>query len=295
MTLLNKLTPARIVAWVVLVLMLLVTVFPLVFVVKTSLVPASDLYTTSTDLLPRHATLIHYKKVLGMLSTEESIAAGGSGANFNISQSLINSILFTGIIVIAQTFNCALAAYAFARIPFRGSKVLFGSFVASMMVPGVVTMIPNFILIRDLGLLNSMAGMVAPFFLMHGFTVFFLRQFFLSLPKEIEEAACIDGAGPFVIFFKIALPLSWAPLMTIATLTTINMWNEFLWPFLIGKEASMHTLPVALQSFKSQTPQGQPDWSGLMAATVIATIPTVAMLFFFGRRIVESVQFTGGK
>lgn len=295
MTLLNKLTPARIVAWVVLVLMLLVTVFPLVFVVKTSLVPASDLYTTSTDLLPRYATLIHYKKVLGMLSTEESIAAGGSGANFNISQSLINSILFTGIIVIAQTFNCALAAYAFARIPFRGSKVLFGSFVASMMVPGVVTMIPNFILIRDLGLLNSMAGMVAPFFLMHGFTVFFLRQFFLSLPKEIEEAACIDGAGPFVIFFKIALPLSWAPLMTIATLTTINMWNEFLWPFLIGKEASMHTLPVALQSFKSQTPQGQPDWSGLMAATVIATIPTVAMLFFFGRRIVESVQFTGGK
>lgn len=295
MILIKKITPARCVAWLVLITMLVVTLFPLLFVAKTSFVPAGELYTTSTQLLPDNPTLSNYKKIFGLLSTEESIAAGGSGANINITTSMINSVIFTGIIVIVQTFNCALAAYAFARIPFYGSKLLFGAFVASMMIPSVVTLIPNFVLMRDLGLLNSMLGMVAPFFLMHGFAVFFLRQFFISLPKDIEEAAQLDGANSFMIFFKIALPLSWAPLMTVATLTTINMWNEYLWPFLIATDDSMKTLPVALQSFKSQTPQGQPDWGGLMAATVIATIPTIIMLFFFGRRIVESVQFTGGK
>ncbi|AJQ95507.1 carbohydrate ABC transporter permease [Gynuella sunshinyii] len=275
--------------------MLVVTVFPLLVVLKTSLVNSSELFDTATDLLPTSPTVVNYEKVLGLLTTEEAIVNGGSGANINILRALLNSAIFTGVIVVVQTFNCTLAAYAFARMRFPGSKILFGAFVASMMVPAVVIMIPNFVFVRDLGLLDTRAGTVAPYVLMHGFSVFFLRQFFLSLPKEVEEAARIDGANPFVIFLKIALPLSWAPIMTIATLTMINMWNEFLWPFLVAKDPAMQTLPVALQSFRSQTPQGQPDWSGLMAATVIATLPTLAMLFVFGRRIVESVQFTGGK
>ena len=210
-------------------------------------------------------------------------------------RALGNSFLFTGIIVTMQTASAALAAYAFARLKFPGRKILFGLFVASMMVPGVVTFIPNFILIKDLGWLNSIPGMVAPFCLMQGFSIFFLRQFFLSIPTDLEEAAILDGASRAYIFFKIVLPLSITPLVTIAMLTGINMWNEFFWPYLVAKEEAQQVLPVALQTFKSQTPQGQPDWTGLMAATAITFLPTILLMVAFGRRIVESVQFTGGK
>jgi multiple sugar transport system permease protein len=197
--------------------------------------------------------------------------------------------------VVVQVTFAAMAAYAFARLRFPGRHVVFGLFVASMMVPGVVTMIPNFILIKDLGLLNTMAGMVAPFCLMQGFSIFFLRQFFLSIPRDLEEAALLDGATPLYIFTRVVLPLSITPLATIAMLTGINMWNEFFWPFLVGKDEALQVLPVALQSFKSQTPQGQPDWTGLMAATAITVLPTLVLLITLGRQVVESVQFSGGK
>jgi len=285
----------RILAWVVLVTMLAITLAPLWMVVKTALLQPSDLYTSSTQVLPAEPTLLNFKKVLGLMSTEEALSLGGSGAQINFMRALGNSLLFTGIIVTLQTASAALAAYAFARLRFPGRKLLFGLFVASMMVPGVVTFIPNFILIKELGWLNSMLGMVAPFCLMQGFSIFFLRQFFLSIPLDLEEAAILDGASRAYIFYKIVLPLSVTPLVTIAMLTGINMWNEFFWPYLVAKDEAQQVLPVALQSFKSQTPQGQPDWTGLMAATAITLLPTILLLLAFGRRVVESVQFTGGK
>jgi multiple sugar transport system permease protein len=130
---------------------------------------------------------------------------------------------------------------------------------------------------------------------MQGFSVFFLRQFFLSIPRDLEEAARLEGASPFCIFRRVVLPLSVTPLATIAMLTGINMWNEFFWPYLVAKDPAQQVLPVALQAFKSQTPQGQPDWTGLMAATTLTVLPTIALLVFLGRRVVESVQFSGGK
>ncbi|MEN9383448.1 MAG: hypothetical protein RI959_331 [Pseudomonadota bacterium] len=291
----NPWSTGRMLAWAVLITMLAITLAPLWMVVKTALLHPSELYTSSTQVLPANPTWLNFKKVLGLMSTEEALSLGGSGAQINIMRALGNSLLFTGIIVTVQTASAALAAYAFARLNFPGRKVLFGLFVASMMVPGVVTFIPNFILIKELGWLNSMLGMVAPFCLMQGFSVFFLRQFFLSIPHDLEEAAILDGASRAYIFYKIVLPLSVTPLVTIAMLTGINMWNEFFWPYLVAKDEAQQVLPVALQSFKSQTPQGQPDWTGLMAATAITLLPTILLLVAFGRRVVESVQFTGGK
>lgn len=288
-------TPGRLLAWAVLLSMLAVTLMPLWMVVKTALMPAGELYTHATELLPSNPTLVNFKRVLGLLGTEESLALGGSGAQIDFLRALGNSLLFTGLIVVLQTSCAAMSAYAFARLRFPGKQTLFALFVGSMMVPGVVTFIPNFILIRDLGWLNTMAGMVAPFCLMQGFSVFFLRQFFLSVPRDLEEAALLDGASHLYIFWRIVLPLSLTPLATIATLTGINMWNEFFWPYLVAKDEARQVLPVALQAFKSQTPQGQPDWTGLMAATAITVLPTVGLLLAFGRRVVESVQFSGGK
>lgn len=292
---LNPLNPFRMICWVILVVILVVTLAPFWVVVKTALMHGKDVFLHSTELWPHDPTAINFERVLGMLSVEESQKAGGSGAKVNFSMAMLNSIIFTFLIVVIQTSSAAAAAYAFARLRFPGRNLIFGLFVASMMIPGVVTFIPNFVLIRNLGLLNTMLGMIAPFCLMQGFSVFFLRQFFISLPKELEEAALIEGASHLYIFWRIAIPLSITPLITIATLIGINMWNEFLWPFLVAKEETHQVLTVALQTFKSQTPQGQPDWSGLMAAITISILPTIGLLILFGRNIVESVQFSGGK
>ncbi len=288
-------TPGRVAAWVALGLMLLITVTPLCMVLKTALMHSADLYTESDRLLPSTPTLDNFKRVLGLMTQEESRARGGSGAEINFLRALGNSLVFTTTIVVLQVACASMSAYAFARLRFPGRDTLFALFVGSMMVPGVVTFIPNFILIKDLGLLNTMVGMVAPFCLMQGFSVFFLRQFFLSIPRDLEEAALLDGASYFYIFIHVVLPLSITPLATIGMLTGINMWNEFFCPYLVAKDEMQQVLPVALQTFKSQTAQGQPDWTGLMAATAITVMPTILLLVLLGRRVVESVQFSGGK
>ena len=291
----RRIPAGRILAWAALAVMLAITLTPLWIVLKTALTHSDDLYTQSTQLLPANTTLVNFKRVLGLLSTDESQASGGSGADINFLRALGNSMLFTSIIVVTQISCSAMAAYAFARLRFPGRKLLFGLFIGSMMVPSVVTFIPNFILMKELGWLNSMIGLVAPFCLMQGFSVFFLRQFFLSIPRDLEEAALLDGASHLYIFVRVILPLSLTPIVTIATLTGINMWNEFFWPYLVGNDEVHRVIPVALQAFKSQTPQGQPDWTGLMAATAISIVPTIVLLLAFGRRVVESVQFSGGK
>ena len=288
-------TMGRLLTWGALLLMLFITLLPMWMVAKTALTHPQDLFTHSTELIPTSPTLLNFERVLGVLNTEQSIAAGGSGAEINFLKAFNNSVMFTLIIILVQTASSAMAAYAFARLRFPGRRLLFGLFVASMMIPSVVLFIPNFILIKDLGWLNTMAGMVAPFCLMSGFSVFFLRQFFLSIPRDLEEAAIIDGASHLYVFLHVVLPLSITPMVTIATLIGINSWNEFFWPFLVAKEEGTQVLTVALQAFQSQSPQGQPDWTGLMAATTITLLPTIILLVFLGRRVVESVQFSGGK
>jgi multiple sugar transport system permease protein len=285
----------RALAWAALGAMLLLTVAPLWVMLKTALEHPQALYAHADQLWPTEPTVLNFLRVAGGLTPEQGLALGGSGAEVNFLHALGQSLIFTALVVVLQTTNSAMAAYAFARLRFPGSRLIFGAFIGSMMLPGVVLFIPNFILIRDLGWLGSMAGMVAPFCLMSGFSIFFLRQFFLSVPRDLEEAALLDGASHFYIFRRIVLPLSVTPLATIAMLTGIGAWNEFFWPFIVSPGEEHQVLPVALQAFKAQSPQGQIDWTGLMAASSITLLPTLLLLVAFGRRVVESVQFSGGK
>ena len=285
----------RCLAWAALLAVLGVTLAPLGLVLITALQHPQSLLAQPGRWLPDHATLLNFKRVLGQVGLAESVALGGSGAEVNFLRALGNSLLFTSLVVVLQTTNSAMAAYAFARLQFPGKRLLFAATIGSMMLPGVVLFIPNFIMIKQLGLLNTMAGMVAPFCLISGFSIFFLRQFFLALPRDLEEAALLDGATPFCIFRRIVLPLSTTPLATVAMLAGIGAWNEFFWPFIVAPGEDSQVLPVALQSFKSQTPQGQPDWTGLMAAATLTLLPTLLLMLAFGRRVVESVQYSGGR
>jgi multiple sugar transport system permease protein len=162
-------------------------------------------------------------------------------------------------------------------------------------VPSIFTTIPNFVTIRELGLLNTYLGIMLPTLLMTPFAVFFLRQFFLGISREVEEAAIIDGAGTVRRFVQIVLPLSASPIATLSILTYITAWNEYFWPLLVGRTEEVRVLTVALGVFRSQTPQGGPDWAGLMAATLIAALPILVLFVVLGRRIVNSIGYSGVK
>lgn len=285
----------RILAWTALGLMILVTMFPFYWMLRTALSNNRSLFAESGSLLPVDLTLGGFRRVLGLASTEEALAQGGSGATLNFWLYLRNSLITSTIITVGQTLFSAMAAYAFARLRWPGRDKVFLLFLTALMVPPIFTTLPNFVLIKDLGLLNTYAGIVAPFLFMTPFAVFFLRQFFLGLSREVEEAAMMDGAGHGRIFFRIVLPMSSAPVATLALLTFIQSWNEYFWPLLVGQEESVRVLTVALSVFKSQTPQGSPDWSGLMAAVLITALPVLLLFVAFGRRIVNSIQFSGIK
>ncbi|MEU6854171.1 carbohydrate ABC transporter permease [Actinacidiphila alni] len=282
-------------AWAILIAAVLVTVFPFYWMVRTALTPAGDLFADSHALWPHHPTLINFKRVLGMTSAEQARAAGGSGAQINFLWYTLNSIIYSAVIAIAQTFFCAMAGYAFARLRFPFRDALFGILVAALMVPPIFTLLPNFTMVKNLGLMNTFFGLVAPSVLMTPFAVFFLRQFFLSIPKEVEEAAVLDGVGRWGAFWRIIVPMSRGPLITIGLTTTVWAWKDYLWPLLVGRGEHTRVLTVALGVFLQQSPNTQPDWTGLMAGSTLSVLPVLVLLIFLGKRLVQSLNFSGIK
>ena len=291
----SRLNLGRIGAWTVLWLFILLTVFPFYWMLRTGLSNNRALAASSNSLLPADFTLGAFKRVLGLSTVAEAQAEGGSGASINFWLYLRNSIIVASLITLGQVVFSAMAAYAFARLRWRGRDLVFALFLTALLVPPIFTALPNFLTIKALGLLNTLPGIVAPFFFMTPFAVYFLRQFFMGIPREIDEAAMIDGAGHFRIFFRIIMPMSLPPIITLAILQFIAAWNEYFWPLLVGQTEGSRVLTVALGVFRSQTPQGSPDWAGLMAATLIAAVPVMVLYAIFGRRIVNSIGFTGIK
>ena len=293
MTFLKRLTPGQILGYAVLTIFVFVSLLPLWVAIKMAISLPPDVYKSSSSLLPAGVTFGNFLRVLGLPSDVKLASAIASPINFALA--MRNSVIYTVLVVGGQLFFSALAAYGFARLKFPGRDVLFVAVLGATMIPSMVLFIPNFILVKDLGWLNTFQGMVAPSILMTPFAVFFMRQFFIASPHELEEAAKLDGASPFKIFWTIALPIQKGPMATLGILLTINAWNEFFWPFLTGRDESVRVLAVALSDFLSQTGQGIPDWTGLMSAVTISILPILVMLVVFGRRIVESLQSSGMK
>jgi multiple sugar transport system permease protein len=283
------------VAWAYLVVILFVTLFPFYWILRTAL---SNNYALSTDPsspLPVGFTLGAFKRALGLATAAEAQAQGGSGASLNTILYLRNSVIYASLLTVCVVFFSAMAAYAFARLRWRGRDVVFVVLLSALMLPGILTLLPNFVLVKQLGLINSFTGMILPGALFSAFHMFFLRQFMLGLSTEVEEAALIDGAGPVRVFFRIILPMTAAPIATLSLLTFITTWNEYLWPLLVTNDDSVRPLTLALAVFKQSSPQAAPDWAGLMAATLVAAFPMLLLFVVFGKRIVNSIGFTGVK
>lgn len=282
-------------AWVFLGVMLFISLFPVFWMLRTALSPNGNLFGSELDLFPDGMSFDNFKRILGFSTLEEAQAMGGSGASLNFLLYLWNSIKFTAVIVFGTVFTAVCGGYALARLNFRGRNAIFYILMSGLLVPAMFATIPNFILIIKLGLLNTFIGSIAPFVLGTPFAVFFMRQFFISFPKEIEEAAEIDGLGVFGRLRLIVLPMSLPPIFTLALITGVTAWNEYLWPYLVANDENQRVLTVGLRIFLAQSPSTSPDWSGLMAATTLTVIPVVIILAVFGKKMIGSIQLGGFK
>jgi multiple sugar transport system permease protein len=291
----RKFSPGRLVAWLYIAIILFLTLFPFYWILRTSLSNNFAMSEDPSSPLPVGFTLGAFKRALGLASAAESVAQGGSGAALNTALFLRNSIIYATILTVLVVFCSALAAYAFARLRWAGRNLMFSILLSALMVPGILTFLPNFVLIKELGLTNTFAGMILPGAFFSAFNIFFLRQFMLGLSTEVEEAALIDGAGPIRAFFRIILPMSSAPIATLSLLTFITAWNDYFWPLMVTNDDSVRPLTLALATFKQSSPQASLDWAGLMAATLVAALPMLLLFILFGRRIVNSIGFTGLK
>ncbi len=204
---------------------------------------------------------------------------------------LTNSAIVSVVCVLSNLVLCSLAGYAFARIRFAGSRIVFGLVLATLMVPFQVVMIPSLLIVKHLGLVDTLPALIVPN-LVTPFGIYLLRQFFLGLPVELEEAAVLDGAGRLRILRSVLLPLMGPPLSTLAILTFLTSWNDFLWPLLVNTSPDVMTVQIGLASF-----QGAhfTNWPVLMAGTLISQLPVIVIFLFGQRFFVSSLATTGIK
>ncbi|MDD5066487.1 MAG: carbohydrate ABC transporter permease [bacterium] len=203
----------------------------------------------------------------------------------------LNSIIVGLCITFGQVFTSSLAAYAFARLNFKLRDQIFLGYLGTMMIPGTVTMIPVFILLKLMGWIDTYQALILPG-MFSAYGTFMLRQFFLGIPKDLEESAFIDGASKFTIYLKIILPLSKPALATLTTFVFMGSWNDFMWPLIVTNSMEMKTLPVGLAAFQGLYTT---NWTLLMAATVIVLIPVLMVYIFNQRYFVKGIVLSGLK
>lgn len=291
-----KLSYGRILAWSLLILWLAITLFPMWWIVRMAFSTQADLLASPTSLLPVNFTFDAFKRVLGLVPADVALAQGGFSKVLNFWLYLRNTIIVTSVAVIGGVFFSALAAYAFARLRFPLRDKLFTVVMIALIMPTVLNLIPNFILIHQLGWVGTLQGIFVPSMLGSAFGIFFLRQFFLSINHELEEAARLDGAGTFGVFWHIIVPLSSPALLTLAILIFMGSWNDFQWPYFAGGAGTVEgstVLTVALAYFRAQQQSGIPDYTGMMAGTLLSMIPMLILFAFLGRKMIDSIQFSG--
>ncbi len=261
------------------IIVLLVLLYPIGWLVSTSFKPADEVL-SSLSLLPKHATAGNYQQVFSGV------------AGYSVWHYLANSVIISVGAVIGNVLSCSLAAYAFARLHFRGRGPLFAFMISTIMLPQHVVLIPQYVIFQRVGLVNTFWPLVLPKFLAtDAFFVFLMVQFVRSLPRELDEAATIDGCGPFRTFQWIILPLLRPAIITTAIFTFIWTWNDFFAQLIYLNTPGTFTLPLALQIFIDQTSQS--SFGPMFALSVLTLIPIGLFFLAFQRLLVEGMATTG--
>ncbi|SEN86033.1 carbohydrate ABC transporter permease [Nonomuraea pusilla] len=253
-----------------------VMVGPFVWQFLTSLKTFSETTHVPLTFLPSEWQWSNYSQVFDVLP---------------FRQMFLTTVLMTAGRTIAQLVFCSLAAYAFARLRFRGNNLLFGLFLSVLMVPGQLFLIPQYLIVQDLGWVNTLAGLIVPG-MFSAFGTFLLRQFFLALPRDVEEAARLDGANPLQIFFRIALPLARPGLLALTILTVLWSWNDLMYPLVVSTDPAAMPLSAGLATLQGEH---MTDYSLLMAGSIMATVPMIVAFVVLQRHFIQGIAHTGSK
>ncbi|MDP1711397.1 MAG: carbohydrate ABC transporter permease [Candidatus Nanopelagicaceae bacterium] len=254
----------------------LLMLFPFLWMVSSSLKNSVEAFATPPTLLPKEPTLENYRNVFRLL---------------DMPRLFLNSIVVSLVCVFLQLATSALAGYAFARLQFRAKNAIFLVYLATMMIPFQVIIVPLFIGMRQFGLIDSYLGLGLPM-IASAFGVFLMRQAMLAIPRELEEAAILDGANHFRLFFSVALPLCIPTLAALGILSFMSVWNAYLWPLVIIFSPEKMTLPLALSNLHGEN---LTDWPMVMAATTIATLPIAIVYLILQKQIAQSFLTAGLK
>lgn len=272
----------RIQAWiatVVIALGALLMMAPLAWMLSTSLKPEGDVFLVPAQWIPRRILWSNYAEALTFVPYWRYFG---------------NSVFVTGMAVLGTVWSASLVAFAFARLRGPGKNILFGILLATIMLPGEVTLVPVYLLFRSLNWLDTYQPLIVPSWFGGGaFYIFLLRQFFMTLPNELDDAAKIDGASLLQIYARIIMPLSGPALATVAIFAFFSHWNSFQPPLIYLNSAEMYTLPVGLRLYLST--MGNTHWNFLMAATLISIIPPLALFFLSQRFFIQGAVMSGVK
>lgn len=272
----RRLKLQRLLFWALLLAMTCVYMGPFLFSLSISLSAEQDVFDWPIRLIPEVMTLGNYAAVWDSLP---------------FARWLTNSVVITTAQTVCNVFFASLAGFAFARMNFPGRDLLFGVFLSSLMIPGIVLLVPKFSLLNELRLINTYAGLILPG-LVSVVNIFLMRQFFLTIPKDLEEAALIDGCGYFRMYWQVFLPMSGPALAAVAIYTFQGSWNEFMWPVIVTTTSDMFTLPVGMAYLKNEY---QVNWPLLMAGTILISLPTLVIFLLFQRYFVSGIATSGLK
>lgn len=274
-------TPAsRFLRHVVLVGLGVVMIYPLLWMVSSSFKPSSDVF-RDPGLIPSTFDFTNY-------------GAGWEALAHPFHVYLLNSLLIAVLNIAGNMVSCSLAAYAFARLRFRGRRVLFAAMMGTMLLPAQVVLIPQYIIFSKLGWLNTYLPLTVPaFFATNAFFIFLLVQFMRALPMELQDAAKIDGAGLFRTYWSVIMPLTVPAMATVAIFTFIASWGDFFGPLLYLTDKSLYTVPLALKQFISAT--GASAWGPMFAMSIVSLLPVIAFFFIGQRYLVNGIATTGMK
>lgn len=273
-------TPLRltisILGWALVIMVALFVIFPFVWMVLTSFKTQKDVFAFPAQLLPTHWSLQGYMNIWKELP---------------FARLFLNSVIFAGGVTVISVLFDSMAAYALARLEFPGKNVALILVIATLMVPYQITLIPLFQMIFDFQWLDTYQGLIVPR-ATSAFGIFLLRQFFVSIPRDLDSAARIDGAGEFRIYAQIMMPLAKPALATLAVFQFMNSWNDFLWPLVVTSSTDMRTIPAGLTLFGGQYVV---DYAVLMAGATISLLPLAIAFFLAQRYFVQGIATTGLK
>lgn len=256
------------VGYFILILVALSMLVPFFVMFSLSFAKNSGIFSYPPSILPKHFTIHNYFDVF---------------LSIPVARYFFNSLIVATITTVGQVLISAFAGYAFARLRFKGSDFVFFIILITMMIPPQVNIIPLFFLMREMHLIDTYQALIIPGFF-GGFGIFMFRQFFLTLPKDLEEASKIDGCNIYETFFKIALPLAIPAIATLAIFTFISTWNSFMWPLIVTNSDNMRTLTVGLSAFKGSFREIT-NWGDLLACATICTLPTI-FVFISGKKYI---------